>query len=134
MASTTTDLTRKRKASVELLPVRYAWDRTTYRVRNIAQDFDRRKLSEALTKSLELENPSDLKIHSIVSQCFDEPRDKVATVSFRRRPNHLVPSSDEWHVDLSDDDDECLYIDSRFHNFTPLYSDDSTSRQRPTIE
>ena len=126
---------KKRKASQELDPKDRGWDRTTFRVRNIPQQFDRPRLSQTLTELLELEDTSWVKIHSFVSQGFEESHAKVATISFRRRPLALSLPTVEWQLQLGEDsNEEKLFIDTRFNNFTLLAPGEESSEGANTIE
>ena len=121
---------KKRKASQQLEPGDKAWDRATFRVRNIPQQYDRLRLSQTLTEVLDLEDTTHVKVHSLVSQGFGEPRDKVATASFRRRPKSLSEPLTEWEFPLDEDDGSGkLFIDTRFNNFTILSSGESVSQE-----
>ena len=111
-----------------------AWDKTTYRIRFIPREYTRLRLSLVLTAILgEGLSEAEVKIHSLASfgdvnpyngVATGEPVDKVATVSFRRRPSSLPPPDEEWHFARFKDDETghelSLVVDTRFNNFTPL--------------
>ena len=126
---------KKRKASQELEPETLGWDRTTYRVRNIPQQHDRLQLSKAIATALGLEDLASVKVHSLASQGFGEPRDQVATAPFRRHPSKLPGPTKEWQIELKEDDGQGkLFIDTRFNNFTLLSSGESVSEEEQIIE
>ena len=73
--------------------------------------------------------------YSYQIQSFGEPRDQVATVSFRRRPSKLPGPSKEWLFEPKEDDGHWnLLIDTRFNNFTVLSSGEKISQEEQIIE
>ena len=108
------------------------WDRTTFRVTRIPEEFALPRLSCALEEAFEMEDTLGFKIHSLASDAFDgrEGSHKTSTISFRTRPASLQPTVDspkEWKIDLPYTETNqrkyvCVLFDTRFDGFTPLSS------------
>ncbi|MCJ1334586.1 hypothetical protein MMC10_011298 [Thelotrema lepadinum] len=105
------------------------WDKVTYRITRIPEEFDLPRLSQAIKSLFELEDAM-FKLHSLAIDATDEtePRTKVATISFRTIPARLQSSlhhADEWDFDIPlspTDPTNCsrIYLDTHFKGFTPL--------------
>jgi hypothetical protein len=102
----------------------------TYRVRNIPDNYDEDSLCDALCASLQLEQRTGVKIHSLATD-VSRPGRRIATVSFHSEPLEFSshnPSkgheeSTEWklelfHPTLTHNDSVC--VDTHFKSFTPL--------------
>ena len=106
------------------------WDKTTFRISRIPEDYDLRCLSDAVKTVFELESSSHFKIHSLASDASDENDDpcRVSTISFHTRPTRLLPAVDdleEWEVDLpSTVTSQRAYarvlFDTHFKSFYPI--------------
>jgi hypothetical protein len=102
----------------------------TYRVRNIPDNYDKDSLCDALCASLQLEQRTGVKIHSLATDISRLGR-RIATVSFRSEPLRLSshgPSEGrweptEWKLDLFHPaltHIDSVWVDTHFKSFTPL--------------
>jgi hypothetical protein len=102
----------------------------TYRVRNIPDNYDKDSLCDALCASLQLEQRTGVKIHSLATD-ISRPRRRIATVSFHSEPLRLSSHSPsegheeptEWKLDLFHPaltHTDSVWVDTHFKSFTPL--------------
>ena len=103
------------------------WDKTVYRLRGFPDDFSRENLSIAIQEAYHI-NPTDFKIHSLsldVAEGYTS-RQKVATITFRRKPAALrISKNREWSFEIpspldSNADVHWAYLDTHFRGLTPL--------------
>lgn len=99
------------------------WDKTTFRVRKIPEEFDKDRLLNTIVTLFDLGSPSEAKVHSLA---FSYEHDKVATVSFHNRPvallkESLPQESSSWSFVLPESENgDQIWFDTHFRGFTPL--------------
>lgn len=99
----------------------------TYRVRNIPDNYDQDSLCDALCASLQLEQRTSVKVHSLATDT-SRPGRRIATVSFHSEPLKFSSHSpfeghEEWKLDLFHPTlthTDSVWVDTHFKSFTPL--------------
>ena len=108
-------------------------DKTTFRITRIPEEYDQERLSQAIEHLFSL-GRSDFRVHSLASDASyeEDPQRRIATISFRTRPELLEESSakaGEWQFDVQSSQTDhsaplheptYIYFDLHFHGFTPL--------------